>query len=65
MSRSARPLASLRTAATRVHQGTEIVEAVGRDQAGGHEFPESFFHFRRKMVGHPHKVGKEARASLV
>ena len=65
MSRSARPLASFRTAATRVHEGTEIVEAVGRDQAGGHEFPESFFHFRRKMVGHPHKVGKEARTSLV
>ena len=49
----------------RVHQGTEIVEAVGRDQADGREFPESFFHFRRKMVGHPHKIGKEARTSLV
>jgi hypothetical protein len=65
MSRPARALPSFRTAATRVHEGTEIVEAVGRDQAGGQEFPESFFHFRRKMVGHPHKVGKEARTSLV
>ena len=65
VSRPARPLPSFRTAAARVHEGTEIVEAVGRDQAGGHEFPESLFDFRRKMVGHPHKVGKEARTSLV
>ena len=65
MSRSARPLSSFRTAAARVHERAEIVEAVGRDQAGCHEFPESFFHFRRKMVGHPHQVGKEARTSLL
>ena len=65
VSRSASPFPSLCSAATRVHKGTEIVEAVGRDQAGGREFPESFFHFRRKMVGHPYKIGKKTCTSLV
>jgi hypothetical protein len=65
MARPARPFSSFRTTATRVHKGTEIVESVSRDQAGSHEFPEAFFHFRRKMVGHSHKVGKEARASFM
>ena len=65
VSGSASPFPSLCSAATRVHKGAEIVEAIGRDQAGGREFPESFFHFRRKMVGHPYKIGKEAGTSLV
>src|SRR6185503_3036537 len=65
VARPARPLTSFRTTAAWVHERAEIVEAVSRNQAGGHEFPESFFHFRRKMVGHPHKIGEETRASFV
>src|SRR5215831_19066081 len=65
MARPARPFTSFRAAATRVHERAEIIEAVSRNQTGSHELPESFFHFRGKMVGHSHKVGKEAGTSFM
>jgi hypothetical protein len=65
MARPARPFTPFRTAATRVHEGTEIIETVSCDQTGRHELPKSFFHFCGKMVGHSHKVGEEARTSFM
>src|SRR5215510_15658665 len=65
MARSTRPFTPFRPAATRVHEGTKIIEAVSRDQTGGHELPKSIFHFCGKMVGHSQKVGKEARTSFM
>jgi hypothetical protein len=30
-----------------IDQGTQIVEAIGRDKPGGHQFPQSLFHLTR------------------
>src|SRR5438105_2502383 len=43
------PSSSFRTTAARVQQCAEVVEAVRRDRPGGHELPQTLFHFRGEM----------------
>src|SRR5438105_13297163 len=57
------PSSSFRTTAARVQQRPEVVEAVRRDRPGGHELPQTLFHFRREMPRAFDDVREEAGAA--
>ena len=50
MPRPARALTTLGPTATRIHERPQIIEPVGSDQAGRHQFPQTLFDFGGQMT---------------
>ena len=53
---------TLGTTPMRIHQGSKVVEPICRHKPYCHKFPQSVFHFRRKIMCDPDQIGKEACA---
>ena len=65
VARTGMTAAAFSAAALGVDQGTEVLETVGGDQAGGHEFPEGIFDFAGEAAGSPGEVVEERGAVAV
>jgi len=50
MARPARALTTFGPTTARIHERTQIIEPVGSDQSGGHQFPQGLFDFRWQMT---------------
>ncbi len=53
------PAPALAAPPVRIDQRSQVFEAVGRDQAGGHKFPQRVFYFAGKAFGISHQVVEE------
>src|SRR5512135_3210786 len=58
-------LAPFRATAMWIHERTEIVEAIGSHQAGGHQFPEPLFDLAGQMPCGSNEVGEETGSSIL
>jgi hypothetical protein len=65
VSRPPHALTTLGAPPARIHKRTQIIEPVGRNQSGRHQFPQSLLDLCGQMTRHRRNIRKETCTSLL